>query len=281
VSTRRSRAPIWTQPAPGTRRPRFTRERIAEVALAIADREGFEALSMRRLADELGAGTMTVYHYVRTKDDLIALLDDAIMAEVVVPAGELPVHWRPALTAIARRSHAAFHRHPWALQALQSARFGPNGLHHFEQSLAAVAATGLPLAERMTILNIVDDFVFGHTFRSNDDRTRGGRNANELAWIVEVTAAHVATGHYPHIAEVLGGRNSAAAWRRVAELLDDDGRFERGLAAILDGIALRWQLPAEEASEATQAVRPARSRTPVAGGPRGEPTTRTRKPRPA
>ena len=60
---------------PGTRQPRFTRDAIASVAVRIADTEGLDALSMRRLAAELGAGTMTLYHYVHTKDELLALVD--------------------------------------------------------------------------------------------------------------------------------------------------------------------------------------------------------------
>src|SRR4029079_6731129 len=119
---RARRAPIRARPAPGTRRPSLSRDLIAATALEIADREGFEAVSMRRIAEKLGAGTMTLYHYMRTKADLLALMDDAIMAEALVPAGELPTDWRGAVAAVARRSRDAYLRHPWAFYALQSAR---------------------------------------------------------------------------------------------------------------------------------------------------------------
>src|ERR1043165_2465523 len=89
--------PIWVHPAPGSRRPKLTREQIATCALAIADAEGFDAVSMRRIAEELGVGTMTLYYYVRTKDDLLALIDDALMAEVVARTVPLPGGWRPAV----------------------------------------------------------------------------------------------------------------------------------------------------------------------------------------
>src|SRR5215813_14334865 len=94
---------IWTRPEPGTRRPKFTREQIASTALAIADAEGFAAVSMRRIAGELGSGTMTLYYYVRTKDELIALMDDAIMGELIIPEDELPEGWREGLAELARR----------------------------------------------------------------------------------------------------------------------------------------------------------------------------------
>src|SRR4029453_10963234 len=106
--------PIWMRPEPGSRRLRYSRQQIAQTALAIADAEGIQAVTMRRLAAELGAGTMTLYHYVRSKDDLVALMEDAIMGELLVPDDQLPTDWRQALTAIAPRTRATFPRHPRA-----------------------------------------------------------------------------------------------------------------------------------------------------------------------
>src|ERR1700754_4378668 len=111
--------PIWGRPAPGERKPAHTRERIAEAALRIADAEGFEAVTMRRVAAELGAGTMTLYHYVRNKDELAALMDDAVMGELLIGEDELAEGWRDALAQIARRSYGAFQRHPWVFDHLQ------------------------------------------------------------------------------------------------------------------------------------------------------------------
>ena len=91
--TKNASTPIWTQPAPGTPAPKLTREQIADVALAIADSEGFEAVSMRRIAEELDVGTMTLYYYVRTKDDLLSLMDDALMAR---DASSHPTSSRPS-----------------------------------------------------------------------------------------------------------------------------------------------------------------------------------------
>src|SRR4051812_43136392 len=70
---------LWTRPSPSARRPRFTRDEIAATAMRIADTEGFAAVSMRRIASELDSGTMTLYHYVRTKDELLTLIVDTIM----------------------------------------------------------------------------------------------------------------------------------------------------------------------------------------------------------
>src|SRR5271156_4306545 len=91
----------------------LSREKIADAALAIADAEGFASVSMRRVAQELGVGTMSLYYYVKTKDDLIAVMDDALMGEALLPS--VPKDWRRALTEIATRTHDLFLRHPWAL----------------------------------------------------------------------------------------------------------------------------------------------------------------------
>ena len=107
------------------------------MVLALAYAEGLDAVSMRRVASELGVGTMTLCYYVATRDELLALMNDAMMGELVVPAGELPSDWRAALGLIAHRSRAAFRRHPWAIEE-PPGTLGPNAMRHFEQSLAAV-----------------------------------------------------------------------------------------------------------------------------------------------
>jgi AcrR family transcriptional regulator len=84
----------------------LSREKIAAAALAIADAEGFSSVSMRRIAQEMGVGTMSLYYYVKTKADLIAVMDDALMGEVL--ALSLPANWREALTVIATRTRDVF-----------------------------------------------------------------------------------------------------------------------------------------------------------------------------
>src|SRR5215510_13656323 len=100
------------------RKPQLTREKIALVALAIADKEGFEGVSMRRVAQELKVGTMSLYYYVKGKDDLIAAMDDALMSEILLPS--IPKDWRRAMIEIAKRTRAVFMHYPWALVAMLS-----------------------------------------------------------------------------------------------------------------------------------------------------------------
>lgn len=135
---------IWLRPEPSGRKPRYTRAEIARTAVGIADAEGFGTVTMKRIASDLGAGTMTLYYYVRNKTDVVALIHDAIMADVVLPASELPAGWREAVAAVARRTRQVLMAHPWSVSSLNDAQFGPNAMRHLEQSLAATAGTGLP-----------------------------------------------------------------------------------------------------------------------------------------
>jgi AcrR family transcriptional regulator len=227
--------PIWVRPEPGTRRARFSREQIAAAAVAIADAEGFEAVSMRRTATDLGAGTMSRYRYISAKGDLVALMDDALMGESLVP-GELPADWREALALIARQTRAALLAHPWAVMSLQGrsaaaqdGSFGPNGLRHFEQSLAALDSAPLDAGAKLDLLAIVDDYVFGSVLRAGELEARTRTDAARTAAITEFIGAQLSTGAFPRIAALSQDPTSAdvASPDRVT------ARFEAGLAALI------------------------------------------------
>src|SRR5512132_110665 len=201
---RQPAGPIWMRPEPGSRRPRYSRQQIAQTALAIADTEGIQAVTMRRLAAELGAGTMTLYHYVRSKTDLVALMEDAIMGELLVPDDQLPTDWRQALTAIARRTRATFRRHPWALTGMRGAGMSPHALGHFEQSLAAVATTGLDAAARLDLIAMVDDYVGGFVLKSDLEPALESVPAAAAEAVAAYLDEQLRTGSYPHVQALLG-----------------------------------------------------------------------------
>jgi AcrR family transcriptional regulator len=225
---------IWFRQEPASRRPAHTRAEIARAALEIADSQGFDAVSMRRVAERLGAGTMTLYHYVRNKDELIALMSDAVMAEVVVPEGELSDDWRTALTQIANRSHDAFSAHHWVFQKMGDDGVpGPNGMRHFEQSLRAVAGLGLDREQTFEVIGQVDDYVFGYSLREVQEAKE-----QEHGWspaVVDFFKRELATGDYPLIYDFFGD-DFEAAFEEAMEFIADEGRFHRGLKRLLDGI---------------------------------------------
>jgi AcrR family transcriptional regulator len=241
VSSHEDTSPIWSRPAPGERKPAHTRERIAAAALKIADEEGFEAVTMRRVAAELGAGTMTLYHYVKNKRELAALMDDAVMGELLVPEDELGDDWREGLAQIARRTYRSFMRHPWTFEFIggedDPGVGGPNALRHVEQSLTVADRTGLDLKGQFEITALMDDFVFGHAMRTRGIGRADQTPKERLDAVVAYMGRQLATGEFPRL-QAIAGDDLRGGFERVAELATDPERFERGLQVVLDGIEL-------------------------------------------
>jgi|SRR6516164_7817330 AcrR family transcriptional regulator len=196
----------------------LSRETIAATAIAIADKEGFASVSMRRIALELGVGTMSLYYYVKTKADLIAAMDDALMGEILLPS--VPENWRKALTEIALRTRAVFLRHAWALSSMLTAPPGINAMRHMEQCLQALAGTGMTAREKFTLLAIIDDFVFGYALREG---------ANDPAMDFSFAKSQLNTGAFPRLVEVFGKG-------RLPAIPD---RFQKGLRVLLDSVSDR------------------------------------------
>jgi AcrR family transcriptional regulator len=238
-------APIWARPEPGTRKPRFTREQIASVAMEIADAEGLDAVSMRRVANELGAGTMTLYHYVKNKSELFALMEDAMMGELLVPDDELPDDWRGGLRAIAQHSRETHKRHGWLGEYRDDdqAPGGPNGMRHFEQSLAVAARTGLPFEQQLEMIVQVDEYVLGFAMRDRLMPAPGESLDDDLAGLspdgIDYMLHQLTTGEYPHIEELIEREGGVTGLiKRMVAFMTDESRFERGLERLLDGFAL-------------------------------------------
>jgi AcrR family transcriptional regulator len=231
---------IWFRQEPVSRRPAHSRADIARAAMEIADSEGFDAVSMRRVAQRLGAGTMTLYHYVRNKDELITLMSDAVMAEILVPDDELADDWRTAVTQIAMRTRDVFSTHHWIFERMSDGRPGPSGLRHFEQSLRAVAPLGLGRNETFELIGQIDDYVFGYALREVQEREE-----HERGWPPEVLdffRRELASGQYPLINDFFG-EDIDSSFDAIFEFLNQPGRFERGLDRLLDGIEADTKSP--------------------------------------
>src|SRR5262245_42188218 len=112
--------PAARAPRPSRRRQRepLTRERILAAALAIADADGVEALTMRRLAQELGVEAMSLYHHVQGKADLLGGIAELVVQQIDLPPPE--GDWKAAVRASAISAHAVLRQHPWAPNLLMS-----------------------------------------------------------------------------------------------------------------------------------------------------------------
>jgi AcrR family transcriptional regulator len=239
---------IWMREEPGARRAGLSREQIGKTAVKIADAEGFEAVSMRRLAKELDAGTMTLYHYVRNKAELLSLMWNHVMADLVVPEKELSGDWRRAVSKLARVLRRTIKEHPWVFESMsQPAGSGPNGLRYFEQQLAAVNELNAPPRDRMELVGLVDDYVFGFTLREllqEMYEAEGDPDMTESA--LAFFESELETGEYPNMSKLFGGDVGTAMGRLMENFSGEkaaDRRFERGLKALLDGFEANLPKP--------------------------------------
>ncbi|HWI70544.1 MAG TPA: pantoate--beta-alanine ligase, partial [Baekduia sp.] len=231
---------LWQQsdaPRPARGRGRgsgLNRDEIVAVALKVAEAEGPDAVSMRRIAKDLGVGTMSLYHHIPTKDDLLDLMHDSVMGELVIPADELAGDWQEALAQISRRTRAVYERHRWMVSgAWERPQFGPRAFAHVEQSLAIMA--GVPRDRAMQMLGVADDYVIGFVSRQVAARQaleRAGMDQREfleaLRPYVERLLADRAE-EFPHLASVTGDGED---W-----VQDEDERFEQGLRWLIAGMA--------------------------------------------
>jgi len=196
----------------------LSREKIAAIAVAIADADGFEAVTMRRLASEIGVGTMSLYYYVKTKEDLIAMMDDSLMADVILAS--MSKDWRQAIMEIATRTHAVLIRHPWVFSSILASSPGLNAMRHMEQCLQALDGTPLTSKQKLTLLAMVDDFVFGSALRDV---------LNTLPTDHTFAAKQLESGDFPHL----------SAMYESGQADPSKDRFELGLRALLDSVAVK------------------------------------------
>ena len=207
----------WDEPEPRAQGA-LTRSAVVCAAIAIADSDGLQAVSIRRVAAQLGVRPMSLYSHIASKDDLLDLMANDVIAEVLVRE-PLPEHWREALASIARHSYAAFIAHPWVLEAFsRRPRIGPNVLRHAEQSATAVAGLELDAREARTVLGIVDDYTIGHAIRVVS-------LGDHIPPLPDVDASE-----FPHLARV----PPVAADEPLEE------SFEIGLDVLLDGVERRF-----------------------------------------
>ncbi|MGY5077498.1 TetR/AcrR family transcriptional regulator [Streptomyces sp. WAC01526] len=213
-------------------KPGLTLDRIVTAAVAVADAEGLGALSMRRVATDLGVGTMSLYRYVPGKAELLDLMLDKV-AEFDADAHPDPAAgWRPAMEALARGSRQQYERHPWLLQVDQARPLlGPNALDSLEYSVRALAGTGLTDREKIHVLVTFGGFLTGISRTELNsalaEQRTGISNADFWQSQEPVLSKVMLSGRYPALAAL--DEDTFAG--------DDSSVFELGLAALLDGIA--------------------------------------------
>jgi AcrR family transcriptional regulator len=207
----------------------MTVEGIVAAAIAIADADGLDALSMRRVADALGVGTMSLYRYLPGKTELYELMLDAVMGEDAPPPLD-ESGWRASLANVARQSLGGYRRHPWLLEAsLSRGLVGPNQAAVMDKLLTILDGTGLTNGQRMAVVGLVIGYVQGRARQlAETARTtqRSGLSDNQF-WqeFGPLLDRHLDATRFPALATV---------WRDDELTWEDE--FEFGLDRVLDGI---------------------------------------------
>lgn len=203
------------------RQPVLDAAAITEAAVRLADSNGIEAVSIRRLAAELDARAMSLYDHFSSKDEVLSSMANRAVEEVLVP-GPLPPDWREAVTAIATRLYVTLVSHPWLTIVLsERPRFGPNATKLARQMLAATEELPLPEDRIWVVLGIVNDYVLGHSLRAVTKP-----DESELRELIPKEDL-VETEELASLPDYLRTRASVT-------------RFEEGLETTLDGIERRF-----------------------------------------
>ncbi len=203
--------------APRARRAALDRDRALAAAVTLADAEGIDKLSMRRLARSLDVEAMSLYHHVRNKEDILDGMVDLVFAEIELPAegGD----WVDEMRLRAGSARAALTRHPWAIGLMDSRRSpGPATLRHHDAVIGCLRAAGFSVASAAHAFSLLDSYVYGFVlqevglpFETPEEveevagQLLAALPADEYPYLVELTRDHVLRPGYDHADEFAWG----------------------------------------------------------------------------
>ena len=236
--------------------PELSRDRIVRAAIDVADREGLAAVSMRRIAVDLDAATMSLYRYVANKDELVLLMIDETVGEVELP-NPPPDGWRARLEAAARQQWQGFLRHRWLASAMSITRpqLVPNALRYAEWVMSALAELRLGPGDLIHVHVSLFSFVRGlaTSFETEAEAEQdSGLTSDEWVVTQETTLTEMA------------GSGAFGAFLDAAKQadfsLDLETLFEFGLARFLDGLAVFAARPARGGTTGRTSAEPGTER---------------------
>lgn len=203
----------------------LTRDRVLRTALELADRDGIEALSMRKLGRELGVEAMSLYNHIADKDDLLDGLADIAVGEIEVPA--IDVDWKAALRRWAISVREMLTRHPWAgALILSRTNPGPARSRYPEEVVGSLRQIGFSVEMALHAFFTLDSYIYGFALQ---ERNMPSGTPDELAGMAQDILASLPATEYPYLNEVIVDH--------VLKLgFDYADEFEFGLDLILDAL---------------------------------------------
>jgi len=202
----------------------LTRERVLQAALKLADQGGIEALSMRKLGQELGVEAMAIYHHFANKDEVIDGIIDIVFGEI-----DLPVAGADWTTAMRRRGISlrdVLARHRWAIGLMESrANPGPSNLRHHDAVLGNLRAAGFDIVMAAHAYSLLDSYIYGFALT----KMNLPFDASNVGDVAESMLQPFPVNEYPNLLEILTEVVMKPGY-------DYGDEFEYGLDLILDGL---------------------------------------------
>lgn len=201
-------------------------ERTLQVALVIADDDGLEAVTMRRLARELGVEAASLYHHVNGKDQILDGLVEVVAAEIERPKPS--TDWRAAISERAHNTRAGLRRHPWAVSLMASRTSpGPATLGLLETGIRCFREGGFSVLQAAHAISALDSYVHGFVLQEVNLPFRG---ESELAAMTAAIMEMFPASKFPYLFEM--------TVEHVLQPGYDYGKeFDSGLKVVLDGVA--------------------------------------------
>ena len=206
-------------------RPPLTAHRVLTAAVALADTIGIEALTIRKLATDLGVKPMAIYHHIANKEAIVDGMVDIVFSEIDPPP--LDIDWKLAMAQRARSARTTLARHPWATPLMESrANPGPATLTHHDAVLGCLRRAGFSIEMTAHAYALVDAFIYGFALQEASLPATEGADMAELA---EAISSQFTDGQYPHLMELTTEHVLQPGY-------DFADEFEFGLALVLTGL---------------------------------------------
>ena len=200
---------------------------MLRAAVALVQRDGIESLSMRKLADEVGAGAMSLYHHVPNKEQLLDGMIDIVFSEIEPPPTD--VDWKTAMRKRAVSTREALARHRWAVGLMEGrTSHGPANLRLHDAVLGCLREAGFSLEMTVHAYSVLDAYIYGFALQETD---MSSETADDFAAEAQrqMHEYEAVLADYPHVVEVVGGYVAKAGYDYATEYLF-------GLDLILDGL---------------------------------------------
>jgi AcrR family transcriptional regulator len=214
-------------------RVQLSRERVLQTAVAFADEHGFEALSMRKLGDELGTSAMALYYYVPNKERLLDGMIELVFAEIDPPSTE--GDWKAEMRKRALSTRQALRRHPWAVGEMEGrTEHGPANLRLHNDVLGCLRTAGFSIENTVRAYSVQDAYIYGFALQERDmsSETPDDFAAEAKRQMVEYQAV---LADYPYLVEVVGGHVAEAGYDYESEFLFGLNLILEGLETLRDG----------------------------------------------